>query len=131
MTLADDSKPIEAQLLGPAMSVDAQMQGRGFLCLVAQNSSHLAPGAAVAGLLTLPGEAQSGVIVPRNAVVRFNGTAWVYVQTGDDTFERRQAALDTPLEKGWFVRDGLKPEAKVATAGAQELLSEELKGQVE
>jgi multidrug efflux pump subunit AcrA (membrane-fusion protein) len=130
-TLADESKPIEAQLLGPAMTVDSQMQGRGFLCLVTRNNSHLAPGAAVTGLLSLPGEAQSGVAVPREAVVRFNGATWVYVQTGDDTFERRAAALDRPIEKGWFVKEGLKPQDKVVTAGPQELLSEELKGQVE
>jgi multidrug efflux pump subunit AcrA (membrane-fusion protein) len=131
LSLGDDSRPIEAELLGPAMMVDPQMQGRGFLCLVTHNSTHLAPGAAVTGLLTLPGEAQSGVTVPRDAVVRFNGATWVYVQASDDTFERKEAALDRPLEKGWFVREGLKPEAKVVTAGAQELLSEELKGQVE
>jgi hypothetical protein len=130
-TLADDSKPIEAELLGPAMMVDPQMQGRGFVCLVSPNTSHLTPGAAVTGLLSLPGEAQSGVALPREAVVRFNGATWVYVQTADDTFERREAALDQPLEKGWFVQGGLKPEAKVVTAGAQQLLSEELKNQVE
>jgi multidrug efflux pump subunit AcrA (membrane-fusion protein) len=131
VTLADDSKPIEAQLIGPATVVDPQMQGRGYLFLVTPNPSHLAPGAAVTGFLSLPGEAQSGVSVPREAVVRFNGTTWVYVQTGGDTFQRTEAALDRPLEKGWFVREGLKPQDKVVTTGAQELLSEELKGQVE
>jgi hypothetical protein len=131
LTLADGSKPIEAQLIGPAPVVDPQMQGRGFLCLVAANSTHLAPGAAVTGFLSLPGEAQPGVAVPREAVVRFNGATWVYVQTGDDTFQRTEAALDRPLENGWFVREGLKPQDKVVTVGAQQLLSEELKNQLE
>jgi multidrug efflux pump subunit AcrA (membrane-fusion protein) len=131
LTLAEGSKPIEAELLGPATTVDAQMQGRGFLCLVATNQTHLAPGAAVTGFLSLPGEPKSGVAVPRDAVVRFNGATWVYVQTGDDTFERKEAALDRPLEKGWFVQEGLKPQDKVVTTGGQQLLSEELKGQVE
>jgi hypothetical protein len=131
VTLADDGKPIEAELIGPATMVDPQMQGRGFLCLVTPNSSHLAPGAAVMGFLSLPGEAQSGVALPREAVVRFNGATWVYVQTGDDTFQRTLATPDRPLDNGWFVRQGLKPQDKVVTAGAQELLSEELKNQVE
>ena len=129
--LADDPKPIEAQLIGPATTVDAQMQGKGFLFLVAPNPSRLAPGAAVTGFLSLPGEAQSGVAVPREAVVRFNGTTWGYVQMGDDTFQRTEVALDRPLEKGWFVREGLKPQDKVVSVGAQQLLSEELKGQAE
>ena len=69
--------------------------------------------------------------MPRETVVRFNGTTWVYVQTGDDTFQRTEAKLDRPLDKGWFVREGLKPQARVVSVGAQQLLSEELKGQIE
>jgi hypothetical protein len=37
--------------------------------------------------------------------------------------------LVVPLEKGWFVRETFKPEDKVVTVGAQQLMSEELKGQ--
>jgi hypothetical protein len=129
VALADDSKPVEAQLIGPAPMVDPQMQGRGFLLLVTPNPSQLAPGAAVTGFLNLAGEAQSGVAVPRDAVIRFNGTAWVYLQTGDDTFQRTEIALDRPLDNGWFVAAGLKPQDKVVIVGAQQLLSEELKGQ--
>jgi len=40
-----------------------------------------------------------------------------------------EVALDRPLEDGWFVGSGLKADAKVVTPGAQQLLSEELKGQ--
>ncbi len=35
--LAAESKPVEAQLLGPAPAVDPQLQGRGFLFLVTSN----------------------------------------------------------------------------------------------
>jgi hypothetical protein len=131
VALGAEDKPIEAQLLGPAMAVDPQMQGRGYLFLVTSNPSRLAPGAALTGFLSLPGDEQSGVTLPREAVVRFNGAAWVYVQTGEDAFQRTEVALDRPLEQGWFVREGLKPGDKVVTVGAQQLLSEELKGQVE
>jgi multidrug efflux pump subunit AcrA (membrane-fusion protein) len=128
LALGDGAEPIDAQLLGPAPVVDPQLQGRGFLFLVTSNSSHLAPGAAVSGLLTFPGEPQSGVTVPRDAVIRFNGTAWVYLQTGDETFERTEVPVDRPTQQGWFVAGRLKPESKVVTVGAQQMLSEELKG---
>jgi hypothetical protein len=131
MALGADDKPFEAQLLGPATTFDPQMQGRGYLFLVSPNPSRLAPGAAITGFLSLLGAEQSGIALPREAVVRFNGAAWVYVQAGQDTFRRTEAVLDRPLDKGWFVREGLKPEEKVVTVGAQQLLSEELKGQVE
>jgi multidrug efflux pump subunit AcrA (membrane-fusion protein) len=129
VTLSEQAGPLPAQLLGPAPMVDTQLQGRGFLLLVSPNSSRLAPGAAVSGFLSLPGEPQPGVAVPRNAVVRFNGTTWVYLQTSEETFQRTEVKLDSPLAEGWFVREGLKPQDKVVTVGTQQLLSEELKGQ--
>jgi len=129
LSLGAEGKPIAAQLLGPAPAVDPQMQGRGFLCLVTSNARRLAPGAALSGFLSLPGDAQSGILLPRDAIVRYNGATWVYLQTGDDTFQRLEVSLSHPLDAGWFVREGLKAQAKVVTVGAQQLLSEELKGQ--
>jgi hypothetical protein len=131
VTMSDDTKPIEAQFISRAPSVDPQVQGHAFLFLITPNPLRLAPGAAVTGFLETPGEKQTGIAVPRNAIVRFNGTAWVYVQTGDETFERTEAQLDRPLQNAWFVRGGLKPETKVVTTGAQQMLSEELKGEAE
>jgi len=105
------------------------MQGRGFLLLISPNSLKLVPGLALTGLLSLPGEPRSGVLLPRSAVVRYNGATWIYLQTGEETFQRTQVALDSPLQDGWFVEKGLKPKDKVVTVGGQQLLSEELKGQ--
>ena len=128
LALAANTPPIGAQFLGPAPQIDPQMQGPGYLFLVSPNSSRLTPGAAVAGYILLPGAAQSGVALPREAVVRYNGTAWVYRQSSDKTFVRTEVTLEQPLPDGWFVRNGLKVQDKVATTGAQLLLSEELKG---
>ena len=83
-----------------------------------------------ADFLKLAGDAQTGVLVPRNAVVRFNGAAWIYLQTGEENFSRVEVALGSPLTDGWFVRAGLKSQDKVVIVGAQQLLSEELKGQI-
>jgi multidrug efflux pump subunit AcrA (membrane-fusion protein) len=127
-TLNDETNAIEAQLLGPAPSVDPQMQGRGYLLMVNPNPG-LVPGAALTGYLSLPGEPRAGVLVPRNAVFRFDSATWIYHQTSDDTFVRESIVLDTPLSDGWFVEGELKPGDKVVSVGAQQLLSEELKGQ--
>ncbi len=129
LTLSDESNPVPAQYLGPAAFVDPQMQARGFLFLVESNQNRLAPGAAVTGFITLPGEPQSGVLLPRSAVVRSNGATWVYRQTGEQTFERAEVSLGPPLAEGWFISTGFKPGEKLVTVGAQQLLSEELKGQ--
>lgn len=128
-TLAAETKAVPAQFLSLAPLIDPQMQGRSFLFLVNSNSQHLTPGTAVSGFLSLPGAPQTGVLLPRSAIVRFNGTTWVYQQTGEEIFQRVETRLVQPLDDGWFVREGLKPQDKVVTVGAQELLSEELKGQ--
>jgi multidrug efflux pump subunit AcrA (membrane-fusion protein) len=130
VTLSDPTNAVPAEFIGPAPQVDAQFQGLGFLFLVQPNTKHLSPGASVTSWLRLEGEPQTGVALPREAVVQFNGTTWVYLQTAADVFQRTEVALGSPLEDGWFVRRGLKPEDKVVTVGAQELLSEEVKGQL-
>jgi hypothetical protein len=119
---------VEAQYLGEASAVDPQMQGRGYLFLVNTNSAGLLPNQAVSGFLKLPGDAVFGVIIPRDSVVRTQGRGWVYVmQEGGDAFTRMPIALDHPAEGGWFVSDGVSPTSHVVVAGAQTLLSEELK----
>lgn len=118
----------DAQLLGPAPSTDPQMQGQGFLFL--QQTNPLPPGAAVVAWLTIPGGAESGVMVPREALLRHEGRAFIYLQTSNDTFQRKEVALGRPSGAGWFMDKGLKPQDKVVVVGAQQLLSEELKGQM-
>ncbi len=121
---------IEAELVGPASSVDPQIQGQGFLYLVKSNSSRLTPGMALSGYLPLPGEPLKGSVVPDSAVVRFSGHGWIYVQTGDQTFTRREIALDRRMEEGWFVSGGFSNNERVVISGAQALLSEEQKYQI-
>ena len=122
---APDS-PVDAEFLGPITSADPQTQAQGFMFVIRKNP--LPPGAAVIGWLVVPGETQRGVVVPRSAIVRHEGEAFIFLQMGDDRFERQEVELEHPLESGWFVETSLKPGQKVVVVGAQQLLSEELKG---
>jgi hypothetical protein len=117
----------DAQYVGPAPSTDAQTQSRGVLLLVKIDPPP--PGTAVLAWLAIPGQSQSGVVLPRGAVLRHEGRTFVYLQTAADTFERKAVTLGRPAGDEWFVGEGFKPGDKVVTVGAQELLSEELKGQ--
>ena len=127
MTVAAETNPLEAKFLGPAASVDPQVQGQGLLFLLSPNPTHVAPGASVTGFIAVPGEKVPGLELPRDAIIRYNGTAWVYVQTAEEEFRRTEVHLETPLPNGWFIREALKPSDKVVTTGAQQILSEELK----
>ncbi len=136
---------IDAQILGPAPTTDPQTQTEGYLLLVGASprgrpssgqAQEPAPaaGATLVAWLAVPGPARSGVIVPREAVLRHQGQTFVYLQK-DDVFQRKAVTLERPIGNGWFVAVGannhspLQPQAKVVVVGAQQLLSEELKGQ--
>jgi hypothetical protein len=132
---------IEAQILGPAPNIDPQAQTEGYLFLVGAGPrarpdegqpqgvapTAFAPGAALVAWLAVPGRTRTGVIVPRDAVLRHEGETFVYLQTLDDAFQRKAVALERPLGTEWFVEHDLKPQEKVVVVGAQQLLSEELK----
>ena len=87
--------------------VDPQLQGQGFFFLVRTGSANLLPGAAVTGYITYSGEPQTGVLLPRDAIVRFNGTSWVYQQTSDKMFSRLEDHL---LQPEWFGESGISGE---------------------
>lgn len=120
----------ETQLLGPAPTADPQVQGKGYLLCASTPASGLVPGEPVTGWLKLKGEPLSGVIVPRDAVVRAEGAGWVYLQKENEpgTFTRIEIALDHPTEAGWFVSRGVSANDLVVVAGAQMLLSTERAG---
>ena len=119
----------EAAFLEMAPSVDPQMQGQGFIFLLRPNSQRLTLGESVVGYIKIPGEPLAGAIIPREAVVRTEGAGWVYVlNSAGDAFTRVEAALDHPIEAGWFVTQGVAAGEYVVVTGAQQLLSIELKG---
>jgi hypothetical protein len=70
----------------------------------------------------------TGVIIPRDAVVRLEGSGWVYqMNKGGESFTRRKIPLDRATDAGWFVTGSLKTDDYIVVTGAQTLLSEELK----
>ncbi|HVP09654.1 MAG TPA: efflux RND transporter periplasmic adaptor subunit, partial [Phycisphaerae bacterium] len=117
--------------MGLAPTVSQRTQGQAYLFKVACNGSPIRPGMAVAAYMALPGDPLTGVIVPRSAIVRYAALAWAYLKTGEDQFTRRELHLLSPTEAGWFVTAGLSAGDTVVVTGAQVLLSQELKAQIE
>jgi len=125
-----DQEPIEAATISPAADADPRTQAQGFIMLVPKAPFALRPGMAITAWLELPQEPRAGFLLPRSAVLRHDGRTWVFVQEGEDKFERKPVTLDSPLEKGWFVEaehGGLEADEKVVVTGAQMLLSQEMK----
>jgi hypothetical protein len=120
----------DARVLSVAPAANEKAPGQGFLLRAGVQDALLRPGAPVSAFLPLPGEPQTGVTIPRSALVRFMGNVWVYVQLDADKFTRRQLTLTHPTGAGWFVKERIQPGDKLVVEGAEALLSEELKSQI-
>jgi hypothetical protein len=124
--LTANEKLSEAEFVGAAPSADAQAQGLAFLFLLRTNAP--APGTAMVGHLLSSGTAEKGWLIPRTALIRYEGAAWVYEQTGDEMFERLLVTLEQPLADGWLATGDVSGTNRLVIVGAQALLSEQLKG---
>jgi len=114
------------ELIGPAPSADPQAQGQALLVLI--HGSAPAPGTALTARLACAGPTQKGFRLPRTAVVQRESEMFIYVQTGDETFERRRVETGPPLREDVCLSRGVSGNDRVVLIGAQQLLSEELKG---
>lgn len=95
----------------------------------------------ISGIVTAPlaprfsggvgGNHVAGALVPDADVVWLDGKAWVYAQRGSEQFIRKEIATDRPSANGWFVEKNVSPGEHVVTQGAQLLLSEEFRSQIQ
>jgi hypothetical protein len=124
---------VEGEFIGPAATVDPQLQGQGFFFVATNHGVHLKPGAAVTGWLKLSGEPVAGVVVPESAIVRSGEKTWVFLQTAGTNFTRTQVVLNQRIDNqnSWLATEGLKPGDRIVVQGAQSLLSEEQKSMIQ
>jgi hypothetical protein len=116
-------------LVSPATRTDARIQGVSFFYLAPAESGVL-PGMNVLAFLS-SGEAADGVAVPAEALVWWQDRPWVYRRTEPETFVRTQIATDHPMPGGGYIDRNLGRDAEIVTRGAQLLLSEEFRAQIQ
>ena len=118
-----------ARLIASLPQLDPRLQAPGFLYVVSARPP-LVPGTNLSFYLPA-GPARNGSIVPDSAVVWWQGRAWCYVEESSGKFTRAEVSTANPPPSGWFVSDGRPAGARVVTAGAQTLLSEEFRSQIQ
>ncbi|MDE2070526.1 MAG: multidrug transporter [Gammaproteobacteria bacterium] len=116
-------------LVSAATRTDPKIQGVSFLYLVPAHSDVLL-GMNVLALLP-SGSAIKGQIVPASAIVWWQDRAWAYRRTAANTFTRIEILTDRPALGGGFVVTTLPNGAQIVTRGAQLLLSEEFRAQIQ
>lgn len=118
----------EATLLGRSPRVDPRVQGAAYLYVAAGDA--LVPGMNVQAALPRA-EAAHGVVVPQSALVWWQGRPWAYVQRSPGQFVRVEVPTGMPVAAGFVAQAGFKPAEPVVTRGAQLLLSEEFRAQIQ
>ncbi|HKR66451.1 MAG TPA: hypothetical protein VJZ00_22180, partial [Thermoanaerobaculia bacterium] len=117
--------PITARFLAVSPHVDARLQKPVY--------DYLAPADELpVGLVTTIHAplASPGVVVPREAVVWNGAQALVFIEDRAGHYAQHSIDARTAIDGG-FLETSLQPGTRVVTAGAQQLLSEQHKPEVE
>jgi hypothetical protein len=126
-SLADGSPAVAATCFDRLPTVDPQAQEESLLCVAARDAAQpLIPGEAITAQVPTGAAPLSGVVVPAAAVLRYQGAAWVYVQTATNRFTRTLISLEHPAAGGWLQTEGLTETNHIIVTGAQTVLSHEL-----
>lgn len=124
-----DGSHAAAHLISVLPQLDPRLQAPSFLYSVAAHPG-LIPGINLPVFLP-SGPVRRGVIVPYSAMVWWQGRAFCYVEEQAAKFTREEVSTADPTPAGWFVSEGIQTGARVVTAGAQTLLSEEFRSQIQ
>jgi hypothetical protein len=119
----------EITFVSPATRTDPKIQGISFF-YIAPAGSGVMPGMNV--LVFLPsGMTVEGVTVLAAAIVWWQDRAWVYRRTSPDTFTRAEISTELPAPGGGYIVKTWPKETQIVTRGAQLLLSEEFRAQIQ
>jgi hypothetical protein len=124
-----DGTHAPASFVSVLPQLDPRLQVPSLLYEVAAHPG-LVPGINLSVFLP-SGPLERGVIIPSDAVVWSEGSAWCYVEESPGRFVRIAVETSNPVSDGWFIAEGIGPNARVVTSGAQTLLSEEFRSQIQ
>jgi hypothetical protein len=120
------SDSVSGVVLGAARAAEPRLQSSGLIVEVDGPSAILLSVGLTQSAHIDSGDAKSGVVVPRSAVIRYQGSDWAYVRRAGTRFDRRLLVTSVPEEAGLFVTDGFSPGDEVVTDGVAGLFTAEL-----
>ena len=113
-------------VLGPARAAEPRLQSSGLIVEVTGPLAILLSVGLTQSAHIDTGGPQAGVVLPRGALIRYQGSIWAYVARPGDRFERRLVADGVPEKDGLFVPGGFSPGEAVVNEGAAGLFAAEL-----
>ncbi|WP_426029452.1 hypothetical protein [Caulobacter sp. DWP3-1-3b2] len=115
--VADGGITASVSVLGPAAAADPRLQSAGLLAIVRGPMARSATVGRVLAASLEQSSTEPGVIVPREALVRWRNAVWAYRRTAPGVFVRRELVDARPIASGWFVTTGFSPGDVVAVGG--------------
>lgn len=122
------SSATKAELISAAPQTDTTAQGESYFFQT--DSKHIRTGMRVAAWIPEQGENQSGVVIPKSALVWYMDQAFVYIKTAEEQFSRRAIEQYSATTGGYFIDNGINVGEQLVVTGGQMLLSEEFRGQI-
>ncbi len=129
--LGQEDRPITAERIATSTTIDPKTPGQSFLFRLGETRQGMRPGLAITAYLATAGASRKGIVIPRSAIVRHEGKTYAYVQISSDQFVRKEMPVNEPVADGYFTASGFAPGDRVVVVGAQLLLSEEFKAQMQ
>lgn len=120
---------VTAYLISVAPQVDPQLQS--VAAFYRAPAEGLQPGRNVDVWLPQGDRERAGAVVPQSAVVWWQGRGWMYQQRGPTRFVRREVDTSAPVAGGYFMAEAGLVGQRVVVTGAQLLLSEEFRAQIQ
>lgn len=117
-----------AERLSKAPQTDDFMQGESYFFLTEHPG--VRAGSRISAWIPVMQQTETGILIPKSALIWHLGQAFVYVKTGANRFNRRRISHFITANDGYFCRDTLAPGTEIVTTGAQLLLSEEFRSQI-
>jgi hypothetical protein len=115
------SDSVDGVVLGPARIAEPRLQSSGLIVEVVGHDAILLSVGLTQSAHIATTAPQVGVVIPRDAVIRFEGSEWAYVRTGPARFERRLMEGPVPEADGLFVAHGFTPGEEIVDHGAMAL----------
>lgn len=119
------SGSVHAPVIGASRNAEPRLQSSGLIAMVTGPQAILfSIGLTQSARINQP-SSQMGVLLPRSALVRYEGLDWAYVRRGPTSFERRQVDSPTPEKDGDFVAQGFAAGDAVVVQGVAGLFAAE------
>jgi hypothetical protein len=116
---------VTGRVIGPARIAEPRLQSSGLIVEVTGPQAMLLAVGLTQTAHIATASQERGVIIPRSAVFRTQGSAWVYVRSGSGSYERRLLPDPVPSEDGFFEARGPSAGDEVVVRGATALFAAE------